>query len=114
MGKKRGFANAADRVAEMEALLDDVNRSMDELDAALKGYCEVQKKIKKLEEYYTCGLWLKDFETDEAGGLPAGLKRGVLSEDAIGDVLDRNGELAEALRDTAEALRKERGGTEDR
>ena len=35
----------------------------------------------------------KDFELDEEGKLPADLKRGVLSEDGIYNLLERNSEL---------------------
>jgi len=40
-----------------------------------------------LEAYYNSPQWRKDFEADEAGKLPKDLKRGVLSEDGIYDLL---------------------------
>ncbi len=43
--------------------------------------------VSALESYYTGPLWRKDFEDDEAGLLPGDLKRGVLSEDGIYDVM---------------------------
>ena len=33
------------------------------------------------------GQWKKDFEADEAGQIPAEVKRGVLSEDGLFDLL---------------------------
>ena len=36
---------------------------------------------------------MKDFEDDEAGKLPQDLKRGVLSEDAVYDLITENREL---------------------
>jgi len=33
------------------------------------------------------GQWLADYELDEAGGLPPDLKRGVLSEDGLYNLL---------------------------
>ena len=33
--------------------------------------------------YYEGGQWLKDYEADEKGLLPENLKRGVLSEDGV-------------------------------
>lgn len=42
-----------------------------------------QDKINTLKSYYQNGLWLQDYECDERGELPRGLKRGVLSQDAL-------------------------------
>ncbi|MBO4903081.1 MAG: DUF4298 domain-containing protein [Lachnospiraceae bacterium] len=43
--------------------------------------------IAELEAYYTSDEWKKDFADDEAGLLPGNLKRGVLSEDGIHNLL---------------------------
>ncbi|MCR5331559.1 MAG: DUF4298 domain-containing protein [Lachnospiraceae bacterium] len=86
-----------DRIRRMEAYLDEARQAMDDLHQAVIRYVNVQKGIKKLEEYYTCGKWMKDFEADEAGKLPADLKRGVLTEDAINDLLDDNRDMLERL-----------------
>ena len=48
---------------------------------------EVRKKRLILEEYYSSGEWREDYEADEAGLLPADLKRGVLSQDGVFDLL---------------------------
>ena len=50
---------------------------------------ELEEKRRLLEQYYTSGEWLADLEADEAGALPADLKRGVLSEDGVFDLLER-------------------------
>ena len=57
---------------------------------------EFRELLKELETYYTGPLWKKDFADDEAGRLPEELKRGVLSEDALADLLDRAKEVREA------------------
>lgn len=53
------------------------------------------ERIKKMEhyyealkEYYESGLWLSDYEADERGELPADLKRGVLSQDGLYNLLN--------------------------
>ena len=51
--------------------------------------------ISELEAYYESVKWRKDFENDEAGLLPKNLKRGVLSEDRINDLLDEYKEVSE-------------------
>ena len=60
--------------------------------AAIKdGTVDSQKAIKddiaELSKYYSSKLWKMDFATDEAGNLPPDLKRGVLSEDGIWNLL---------------------------
>ena len=60
--------------------------------AAIKnGTVDSQKAIKddiaELNKYYSSELWKQDFAADEAGILPPDLKRGVLSEDGIWNLL---------------------------
>lgn len=51
--------------------------------------------ISELEAYYESVKWRKDFEDDEAGLLPKNLKRGVLSEDGIYNLLEEYKEVSE-------------------
>ena len=41
-----------------------------------------------LIDYYESGQWLKDYEADERGELPRNLKRGVLSQDGLWELLE--------------------------
>lgn len=50
-------------------------------------YPELELYIQELDDYYTGPAWKEDLAADEAGMLPAGLRRGVLSEDGIYNVL---------------------------
>ena len=72
---------------------------MDALEARIVDYQELQSEIRKLEEYYTSQQWKDDFALDEAGEFPENLKRGVLSEDGIYNVLERNKELMERIQE---------------
>ena len=72
----------------MEYRYDKVRRMLDELEEAVARYEDAKEEIKVLEEYMESGQWLRDFEADEAGEIPAGVKRGVLSEDALYDLLN--------------------------
>lgn len=74
------------RIRRMERLYDEVKRAAESLDSALDGFSASGEKIRALEEYLS-GEWREDFEADERGELPARLKRGVLSEDALYDLL---------------------------
>ena len=82
-----------DRIRQMEEFLDASAAAVEKLGAALNEYEAVQKQYKKLSDYYGSPRWMKDFEDDEAGKLPQDLKRGVLSEDAVYDLITENREL---------------------
>ena len=66
------------RIREME-------RSFNRARAALND-------IAILRQYMDSGLWKEDFEADERGELPANLKRGVLSEDGLWNLLEEFGQ----------------------
>ena len=85
--------NAAERIASMETILDTANEKLNDLESAITALREYQNEIQTLETYYTGADWKKDLALDEAGKLPAGLKRGVLSEDGIYNMLERNREF---------------------
>lgn len=51
--------------------------------------------VSELEAYYESVKWRKDFENDEAGLLPKNLKRGLLSEDGIYNLLEEYREVSE-------------------
>ena len=80
---------AVERIKQMEEILDEATVLLDELDDKLKEYERFMPKIKKLEEYYTSKLWKDDLALDEAGKLPKDLKRGVLSQDGIYNILEK-------------------------
>ena len=56
----------------------------DESAASLK---TIKEDVAELSKYYGSELWKQDFAADEAGNLPPNLKRGVLSEDGIWNLL---------------------------
>ncbi len=89
-----------ERVRKMEQRMDEAQAALDALEAALDGYEAARPGLRELEAYYDCGDWRRDFEADEAGLLPADLKRGVLSEDALFDLLTDRDTLLLRLRAT--------------
>ena len=72
-----------ERIQYMEQLLDFVLKARKEQDKQER----IQEAIRILSEYYGSDEWKQDFTDDEAGRLPKDLKRGVLSEDGIWNVL---------------------------
>lgn len=76
-----------ERVQQMELYYDMVWNVLDTEPELLYQDADVQKMIKELNEYIENGLWLEDFECDERGELPKDLRRGVLSQDGLYDLL---------------------------
>ncbi len=91
-----------DRIARIEAMekkLDAAAAAVRALDLALDGYAAVREDIRALEAYLSSPDWREDLAADENGLLPDTLRRGVLSEDGIYDLLTDNDELLQKLRD---------------
>ncbi len=53
----------------------------------------IKQDVAILDKYYGSKLWKQDYADDEAGRLPNGLKRGILSEDGIWNLLTEYREL---------------------
>ena len=85
-----------ERITKMEALFDKSEEVIKRLEAALEDFNELHDDIAQLEAYYDKD-WRKDFEADEAGKLPKGLKRGVLSEDGVWNLLEDYKRLKETI-----------------
>ena len=79
-----------DRISQMEDRFDEVTRVMAALDEAVSEYADFKSEIKALQDYMESGQWKEDYEADEAGKIPANVKRGVLSEDGLYDLLEES------------------------
>lgn len=82
-----------ERISDMEKILDDSTAVISRLEETLEEYERLLPDLKRLCEYYDSAEWMRDYEADEAGKLPADLKRGVLSEDAVYDLLTEHRQL---------------------
>ena len=63
-----------ERITHMEALF---NRAL-----------ETRVIPDELRDYYTGGQWLEDYEADSRGELPPDLRRGVLSQDGLWNLME--------------------------
>ena len=86
-----------ERITQMEQRMERAAAAVMSLSAALDRYEEVLEDISALEAYYDSDVWKQDFADDEAGKIPADLRRGVLSEDGIWNLLTDARELVERL-----------------
>ena len=90
------------RISAMEERLNRAAGALCRLDAALADLETLRQDVAVLAAYYEGPLWRADFEADELGLLPPDLRRGVLSEDAVYELLTQYKELLESLRQAAE------------
>ena len=87
-----------ERIRQMEQIFDRAETAVSALRKAMEAYRGLESELERLEAYYENGLWQRDFQDDEAGKIPAELKRGVLSEDGVWNLLiDRDAMQAELL-----------------
>ena len=86
-----------ERIKQMELRLERAAAVVMEMSATLDMYEAALEDIKTLDEYYSSDEWKQDFADDEVGFLPKDLKRGVLSEDGIWNLLSDARELNDRL-----------------
>ena len=75
------------RIRQMEQYFDEVLNVLDVNSELVYQDANVQKMMQVLTEYMDSGQWLQDYECDERGELPRDLKRGVLSQDGLYNLL---------------------------
>ena len=86
-----------ERIRQMELRMERAAKAVMELSAALDNYEATQEDIAALEGYYGSEVWKQDYADDEAGLLPKELKRGVLAEDGIWNLLSDASELKKRM-----------------
>lgn len=93
--KYNEIKKAVDRIRQMELLFDHVCNQKGQSEKDPVHDAELQSEIRMLKEYYTEGMWQQDYEMDEQNLLPSDLKRGVLSQDGLYDLLCEMNRLGE-------------------
>lgn len=82
------------RINKYENILNDSNKIIKKVDKYLDEYNAIQDKIKELSTYYGSEIWYQDIEDFDKQLLPKETKAGILSEDAIYNMLANNKEIA--------------------
>ena len=80
--EKEYIERTVKRIKELESVFDEVSKTLKEEPIKLND-TEYQNKIKILVDYLDSGMWLKDYELDEKGLIDQSVKRGILSEDGL-------------------------------
>ena len=86
------------RVREMEERYDELAGVLAKLEEAVSAWQAAEPGLEALREYLDSGQWREDFEADERGEIPAEVKRGVLSEDGLFDLLQEADRAQELIR----------------
>lgn len=97
------------RIMQMEQRLDKALDAVKAMEMALGQYAAVRDDLATLNAYLGSPEWHADRADDEAGRLPEGLRRGVLGEDTIWNLLERNRELKDDI--ASLPLADDAGGT---
>ena len=93
-------------IMEMESRFLSASGTLKEMSELLEHFRHAQTLLAELEGYYTSPQWRKDYEDDEAKKLPELLRRGVLSQDGIYNLLEQNKELLSEMAELAESVKK--------
>jgi hypothetical protein len=86
------------RVREMEERYDELAGALARLEEAVSALQTAEPGLEALRAYMDSGQWREDFEADERGEIPAEVKRGVLSEDGLFDLLQEADRALELIR----------------
>ncbi len=92
------------RIQEMERRLEEATTAVGLMEKALERYEAAQEAVERLADYLDSEEWRRDFADDEKGLLPQDLKRGVLSEDGIWNLLENNRDLASRMQEIADKI----------
>lgn len=75
------------RIEHMEQLMNKTKALLKKAEDGQQALEEAHALIQQLDEYYSSPQWMADYQADEQGLLPKELKRGVLSEDGVYNLL---------------------------
>lgn len=97
-----------DRIQKMEAHLNKYSQTLAAAQAALVELEASQKDYIQLRDYYTSQEIFDDTEFSNSPDFPEDIACGVLSEDAVYDLMDEHFQAALKLLDLSRAMLKER------
>ena len=90
-------ADTVSRVKTMEKAFNLVSGTLLKLQENTDAIEKLKGTVSELDKYLSSGLWKKDFEADERGEIAVDVKRGVLSEDGLYNLLEEYGNIVKSL-----------------
>lgn len=86
-----------DHIIRMESILDTHQSLLDWLEPLLEAFEKHQEEYRQLIAYYDSPQFLADYEASNSSSFPKEIKCGVLSEDAVFNLLGDNRRIAERM-----------------
>lgn len=90
------------RVAQMERAFEELESLVQVMEQYVDRSAAVAPQVAALAEYMESGQWQADYEADEQGLISAKLRRGVLSQDGLWNLLERFDAMKAAILETLE------------
>ena len=97
-----------ERIQRMEGYLNDYAKTLEETKKAVDRLKEHQESYIQLRDYYSSQAYFDDLDLSNQADFPADLPCGVLSEDAVYDLLDEHFQMGVELLEIATKTIKER------
>lgn len=94
-----------DRIKLNEERLDNILKSIKELEKSLEIFKSNMKDINKLNKYYGSKNWFKDFDDYNSGKIN-NIKAGVLSEDSVWNMNEDIKEIALEMKNISDKILK--------
>lgn len=88
-------------IDEYTKIYEDHKKLIDSLSKELKKFKDHQKELNKLEKYYYSEQFMRDYDASNKGEISDDIIQGILTEDAIYDLLGDNYYIARELLDLA-------------
>ena len=97
-----------ERIQRMEGYLIAYAKTLEDTKKAVDRLKEHQESYIQLRDYYSSQVYFDDLELSNQADFPADLPCGVLSEDAVYDLLDEHFQMGVELLEIATKMIKER------
>ncbi|MDO4633006.1 MAG: DUF4298 domain-containing protein [Eubacteriales bacterium] len=86
--QRNRFETKLERVSYMEALYERIRERLNKENPVSEDLAqELRAQIKELQDYYEGAEWLEDFDAEQRGEFPRNMKRGILAEDTLYDLI---------------------------
>lgn len=90
-----------EHIKDYTKIYEDHIKITENLRKVLEKFKDHQKALEKLEKYYYSKDFMDDFDASNEGKIPEDINQGILTEDAIYDLLGDNYYMAKDLLDLA-------------